>query len=95
MKALSILSIAVLSFGFTGCNDTKVEKAIEYLYQTAPEGRDNAVTGYRIVTIKNVGKYSVHFTNLYKEEGAIHADTFLLEGMFTRYEGAPLNLEVE
>lgn len=91
MKVKLLLTVLLSAFAFTltGCNEGKVEKAIGYIAALAPEGEENAVDGHRILTIKNVGKWNVHFVGLYKEDGYVYADSFSAEGMWTRYEGAP------
>lgn len=87
----TIASILLLSFAllFTGCDNSKIEKSIDYLAAIAPEGAENAVDGYRTLTVKNVGKWDIHFAGLYKENGYVYAQSFRAEGMWSRYEGAP------
>lgn len=95
MKLLAILAIAALLSGCLTTRSTsdikriKIDSIVAYLAVMAPEGKDSAIDGYRIVTLKNVGKWQVHFLGLYRDEDILRARSFDVEGMLSRYEGAP------
>jgi hypothetical protein len=73
----------------TGCKTDKIDQIVATVSFVAPSGKENAVDGYRNLVIKNVGKWNVRFIGLYKEEGILYATSFEIEGMWTRYDGAP------
>jgi hypothetical protein len=77
-------------FAITGCNsETKLNTLIAQISQVAPEGKENAVDGYKLFTIKHLGKYRLEYTGVYKEGGILYAASFTVEGMMTRYEARP------
>lgn len=82
------------AIALSGCKNEKVEAAIQYVAKSAPEGEGNAITGYRTITIKNLGKWNISFIGLYRVGNVVYADSFVAEGMFTRYEGAPFVYEI-
>ena len=91
MKNRIILPLlaAIGLFLLSGCNTQKIDKIVSTASYVAPVGEENAVDGYRTLTVKNVGKWNVRFIGLYKEAGVLYATSFEIEGMWTRYDGAP------
>lgn len=93
-KILAAIIIAAL---LSGCATTekKIQAAVKVVAVMAPEGEENAVDGYRKATVKNVGKWQVHFIGLHRDGNILKARSFDIEGMWTRYEGAPFARPIE
>ena len=94
MKKLILTIIASSFLILGGCKTQKIDAVVKYAANLAPQGEEQAVDGWRIATIKNVGKVSVKFIGLYQEDGVIYAKSFVVEGVFTRYEGAPFAIAI-
>jgi hypothetical protein len=95
MKKILALVLVAFAITFSGCKNEKIEAAIQYVAKSAPEGEGNAITGYRTITIKNLGKWNISFIGLHRVGNKVYADSFVAEGMFTRYEGAPFVYEID
>lgn len=93
-KLLAAIAIAALLSGCASI-EKKIQAVVQIVAPMAPEGKENAVDGYRQATIKNVGKWRVDFKGLYKEGDILRAESFDIEGMWTRYEGEPFAWPIE
>ncbi len=86
-RIAAILTIISILLPLTGCNSNKIQKAVDHISMVASVGEENAMPFDRVFTIKGVGKWTVKATGVYKLDGILYADSFELEGMFTRYDG--------
>lgn len=93
-KILAIIAIAAFLSGCASM-EKKIQAIVTVVAPMASEGKENAVDGYRQATIKNVGKWRVDFKGLYLDGKILRAQSFDIEGMWTRYEGAPFAWPIE
>lgn len=94
-KLITLSLITAISLAFTGCKPGEaIEKYAEHLYQAAPEGRDNAVFYERDTGLFGY-QTNLSIEGMYKEDGVLYAESYLIKLPFGYRHGKTLAIRVD